>query len=319
MASFSAYLEVGGSRYPLTYYDLYIHQQTDTLGRPASLTQGGTITCELHSPDQRDNVLTEWMLSPTKQHDGFVHLYREDTKAKLKTIAFFNAYCVDMGVHFSASGLGPMMTRIVISPQRVAVGAIVHDNDWPVESHGAGITYANVPKRPSATNQENAFAIIPASYIPPVVATTVASGCTPGEQMRLQQEVTLHCKTVPTKCFNTDSCPVLEGKMETINACISARTKINMKCFKGGDAGHKQAIEEKINSLVKCQGIFFQLCGAKQKPVPQPVPVPIPQSDPDFMKKMEALTGLTGAALIIYLIISEGSRLFPPRNLIPVP
>ncbi|MBO0932108.1 type VI secretion system tube protein TssD [Fibrella aquatilis] len=130
---FSAYLEVGGSRYPLTYYDLFIHQQTDALGRPASLTQGGTITVELHSPPQTDTVLTDWMLSPTRQHDGFVHLYREDTKAKLKTTAaadrsFFNAYCVDMGVHFSATGSGPLLTSIVISPQRVAVGAVVHDN-----------------------------------------------------------------------------------------------------------------------------------------------------------------------------------------------
>jgi len=30
-------------------------------------------------------------------------------------------------------------------------------------------------------------------------------------------------------------------------------------------------------------------------------------------------TGLTGAALLLYLLISEGSRLlFPPRNLVPV-
>jgi hypothetical protein len=33
----------------------------------------------------------------------------------------------------------------------------------------------------------------------------------------------------------------------------------------------------------------------------------------------EKLTGLTGAALVLYLIVSEGSRLFPPRNLVPVP
>lgn len=33
----------------------------------------------------------------------------------------------------------------------------------------------------------------------------------------------------------------------------------------------------------------------------------------------ETLTGLTGAALVLYLIVSEGSRLFPPRNLVPVP
>jgi len=33
----------------------------------------------------------------------------------------------------------------------------------------------------------------------------------------------------------------------------------------------------------------------------------------------EEVTGLTGSALLIYLIISEGSRAFPPRNLVPVP
>lgn len=33
----------------------------------------------------------------------------------------------------------------------------------------------------------------------------------------------------------------------------------------------------------------------------------------------EAVTGLSGAALALYLIVSEGSRLFPPRNLVPVP
>ncbi len=143
MASFSVFLEVGGSRYPLTYYHLYIHQYTDSLGRPASLTLGGTITVELHSPGQNDTVLTEWMLSPTRQYDGFVHLYRDDSPAKLKTVSFFNAYLVDMREHFSATGSGPMLTQLVISPQRVAVGGIVHDNNWPVESHGAGITYAN--------------------------------------------------------------------------------------------------------------------------------------------------------------------------------
>lgn len=45
----------------------------------------------------------------------------------------------------------------------------------------------------------------------------------------------------------------------------------------------------------------------------------IPAASPGFMEKMSQLTGLTGAALLIYLIVSEGSRLFPPRNLVPVP
>ncbi len=41
--------------------------------------------------------------------------------------------------------------------------------------------------------------------------------------------------------------------------------------------------------------------------------------DQSYMDKMAEITGLTGTALVLYLIASEGSRLFPPRNLVPVP
>jgi len=44
-----------------------------------------------------------------------------------------------------------------------------------------------------------------------------------------------------------------------------------------------------------------------------------PPADADFMQKMSEITGLTGAALLIYIFISEGSRVIPPRNLIPIP
>jgi hypothetical protein len=56
-----------------------------------------------------------------------------------------------------------------------------------------------------------------------------------------------------------------------------------------------------------------------KKPKQDPIPVPIPAPNPDFMKRMSQITGLTGGALVTYIIISEGSRLFPPRNLVPVP
>jgi hypothetical protein len=42
--------------------------------------------------------------------------------------------------------------------------------------------------------------------------------------------------------------------------------------------------------------------------------------DQSLVERIALATGLTGMALAIYLIISEGSRVvFPPRNLIPVP
>jgi hypothetical protein len=59
--------------------------------------------------------------------------------------------------------------------------------------------------------------------------------------------------------------------------------------------------------------------GSSEDPAPVTVPQPIIQEKDELIKKLETATGLTGAALVLYLIISEGSRIFPPRNLLPIP
>jgi len=46
---------------------------------------------------------------------------------------------------------------------------------------------------------------------------------------------------------------------------------------------------------------------------------PYSEPDPSWSQKIGQMVGLSGTALTIYIIISEGSRLFPPRNFIPVP
>ncbi|ATL45729.1 hypothetical protein COR50_00340 [Chitinophaga caeni] len=53
-------------------------------------------------------------------------------------------------------------------------------------------------------------------------------------------------------------------------------------------------------------------------PSPSPVPVAAP-SNQSLRDRIGQAVGLTGTALTIYIIISEGSRLFPPRNLLPIP
>lgn len=54
--------------------------------------------------------------------------------------------------------------------------------------------------------------------------------------------------------------------------------------------------------------------------------LPVPKGkEPDFtpspslVDRISKETGLTGLALALYLIASEGSRIFPPRNLVPIP
>jgi YD repeat-containing protein len=137
---------VGGKKYPLHQYEIEFHQRVDELGRPASRTHGGSIRCVLATPGNADPLLYQWMMEPTMQQDGKLRLLHADSTATLKTISFFNAYCTGLAMDFlpgpAAAGNGPAQSstrlELQINPQRVAVGAIVHDNEWPLPSHGAG-------------------------------------------------------------------------------------------------------------------------------------------------------------------------------------
>ncbi|MCB2261442.1 MAG: hypothetical protein LGR52_00610 [Candidatus Thiosymbion ectosymbiont of Robbea hypermnestra] len=104
-----------------------------------------------------------------------------------------------------------------------------------------------------------------------------------------------------------------------------------------GWVGHNEAINQlknRINKLMQdfidnnCSGGTPVGVEAKKwinRPNPQPfewkgpkLAEPTARSIWDW-EYWEEVTGLTGAALVLYLIVSEGSRLYPPRNLVPVP
>ena len=65
--------------------------------------------------------------------------------------------------------------------------------------------------------------------------------------------------------------------------------------------------------------IYQKKNGDYTPPVPAPASEKQSQESSGWWSKMERITGLTGAALVIYIIVSEGSRVIPPRNLVPVP
>ena len=57
------------------------------------------------------------------------------------------------------------------------------------------------------------------------------------------------------------------------------------------------------------------------EPDAQTMPAAAPPAggvSPGLVQKISIATGLTGGLLWLYIIVSEGSRLYPPRNLIPV-
>jgi RHS repeat-associated protein len=83
--------------------------------------------------------------------------------------------------------------------------------------------------------------------------------------------------------------------------------------------GHRRLINEDKALLAALEAMYAARCANRPPPVPTPTSVPVPAPPPLPSETPEkAATALT-TGLVLYLIISEGSRLFLPRNLIPVP
>lgn len=77
--------------------------------------------------------------------------------------------------------------------------------------------------------------------------------------------------------------------------------------------GHRRLLNMHKANLAALKAMYLAKCG--------PPPGGMPELGKNVLdwEYWEEVTGLSGAALVAYLLASEGSRLFPPRNLIPVP
>jgi hypothetical protein len=57
-------------------------------------------------------------------------------------------------------------------------------------------------------------------------------------------------------CSAGDNCNTLALKIAAITAEIAARVALDTTCFKGGDTGHRQQLQDKINMLNRCYRFF---------------------------------------------------------------
>ena len=178
------------------------------------------------------------------------------------------------------------------------------------------------PSSADMTSTDESTSVLVASGLP-VRDLQPPGNCIQGIHDGMQREVKAWCDHPSGRaCTPADSCPRLLQKIRRNERCAFFRRQINNRCYDGGDLGHRIAERDARAAQANCMAIYNSKC-RQSEPVPEPVPQPERQPeqrfDQSFLDRMAQITGLTGAALITYLIISEGSRLFPPRNLIPVP
>ena len=66
-------------------------------------------------------------------------------------------------------------------------------------------------------------------------------------------------------CSPGDSCLFLASKIAAITAEIAARVALDTTCFRGGDTGHRQQVQDKINMMNRCYRFFS---GSNRPPAP---------------------------------------------------
>lgn len=90
--------------------------------------------------------------------------------------------------------------------------------------------------------------------------------CSWGKYLMLRGAVESAKRIVSTlgACSAADSCLFLATKIAAITAEISARVTLNATCFRGGDEGHRQQVQEKVNMMNRCYR-FFTSSNCSQK------------------------------------------------------
>jgi hypothetical protein len=74
--------------------------------------------------------------------------------------------------------------------------------------------------------------------------------------LRLSVESAKAITSMLGACSPGDSCTFLATKIAAISAEIAARVALDTTCFRGGDTGHRQQVQDKINMLNRCHRFF---------------------------------------------------------------
>ncbi|WP_055446366.1 type VI secretion system tube protein TssD [Lacinutrix mariniflava] len=126
--AFKAKLNVGGQEYNVLNCSYELYQETDSTGRPSSITRGGKIKLTVEST--ADVSLSDWMFNNFERRDGSIKFIKRDSDSTSKELKFTEGYMVKYHENFDATGKNPMSEAFVISAKSIAMGNGEHVNEW---------------------------------------------------------------------------------------------------------------------------------------------------------------------------------------------
>lgn len=126
--SFKAKFKAGAIELNVLGVSYSLSQDTDSTGRPSSITRGGTINLTVEGNNGTE--LFEWMCNSFERKDGSVIFIKRDSDATLKELKFEEGYLVGFSESFSSEGKEPLSVNFTISAKKISMGNGKHINDW---------------------------------------------------------------------------------------------------------------------------------------------------------------------------------------------
>ncbi|WP_046244424.1 type VI secretion system tube protein TssD [Hymenobacter terrenus] len=124
------HLDVESVSWPVLDYHWAVVQAITEQSRPENSIFAGQLHLvldHLHHP-----LLDAWMSDATKRRNGRLEVTSTDGR-RLRTVAFWDAYCVSEGLYFNSTGVGRATTMsVLISANRLLIDEEVEiTNHWP--------------------------------------------------------------------------------------------------------------------------------------------------------------------------------------------
>lgn len=128
LAHINTYFILDGKKYEIEKFNIKFSQSVDFKGQPQHETKGGQIMITLNQA--ADDNLYLWAKKSTLCKDGEV-LFQTDLGMSVLRINFEKTYCINLKREIGA--FAGSKTTLVLSPEKISLNDISHNNDWKKE------------------------------------------------------------------------------------------------------------------------------------------------------------------------------------------
>ncbi|MEN9919315.1 MAG: hypothetical protein RL662_1751 [Bacteroidota bacterium] len=125
LAHINVFFVLDGTKYEAEKFNIEFLQQGDYKGQPQHEVRGGQFVVTL--TQLPDDNLHLWAKKSTLLKEGQV-LFQTDMGISLMTLAFFDAYFVNLSTEISS--FNGAKTVLIVSPKKVVIDGIEHENYW---------------------------------------------------------------------------------------------------------------------------------------------------------------------------------------------